>query len=161
MEPIRNAQGAAIQHFIESMPATSHLGIEVVSIGDGRCVLDLPCARDITVDGRIVQGGIVAVVADYAAVAAAGSTLGEGWSVATLSCETHNLLPAQGEKLVAVGEIIKGSTRHLVAKADVHLDTIDGAVCLTGLFTARALEVDLPGGVGKQPLPRSAWTPFD
>ena len=137
--PETTGQGEAIRRFIDSMPASETLGIEVVAIGKGQSVIEMPIRVEVTFDGQAVQGGVVGVLADYAAVAAAGSTLDEGWTVATLSCETHNLLPAIGERLVAKGEVIKGGSRHLVAKADVHLDSADGPLCLTGLFTAAAL----------------------
>ncbi len=135
----RSSQGAFVRRFIESMPATAHLGIQVVSVDAGRCVMEMACRPEITFDGTVVQGGVVGVLADYAAVAAACSSLDEGWRVATLSCETHNLLPAAGTKLVAVGETIKSGKRHLVARADVHIDSVDGPLCLTGLFTAAGL----------------------
>lgn len=118
------------------MPATQLLGLDVVSLGSGRSVLTMPIRPQVTFDGQNVQGGLVGVLADYAAVAAAATTLDVGWRVATLSCETHNLRPASGERLIATGEIIKGGRRHLVARADVMIDDLGGTVCLTGLFTA-------------------------
>lgn len=130
------SQAELVRRFVQSMPATDHLGIQVVAVGDGRCVLEMACRRELTFDGVVVQGGLVGVLADYAAVAAAGSTLEQGWTVATTSCETHNLLPATGTRLVAVGEIIHPAKRHLLARADVHIDSLDGPICLTGLFTA-------------------------
>lgn len=129
-------QSAEIKLFIDSMPASRLLGIEIVSLGLGRSVLSMPINPEVTFDGRDVQGGIVGVMADYAAVAAAASTLEVGWRVATLSCETHNLRPARGDRLIAQGEIIKGGRRHLVARADVSINEPDGTLCLTGLFTA-------------------------
>ncbi len=129
-------QGESIRRFVEAMPAAELLGIEVVSLGQGRSVLSLPVRPPITFDGQRVQGGLVGVLADFAAVAAAATTLDVGWRVATLSCETHNLAPAMGERLIAAGEIVKGGRRHLVARADVTIDDLDGTLCLTGLFTA-------------------------
>lgn len=135
-DPHNVNQAASIQRFIESMPATRYIGLEVDEIDRGRCVVTMPIRPEVTVDGEVVQGGIVAVLADYAAVAAAGSTLEPGWRVATLSGETHNLAPAKGKLLVAVGEIVYAGKRHLVARADVYSDSKDGPHCLTGLFTA-------------------------
>ena len=129
---------AALRGFVEPMPATRHLGIRLLDVQHGVVTLEMECRRELTFDGTTVQGGIVAVLADYAGVAAAfaGSDLDEGWLAATIGCETHNLLPATGERLVAEGSIIKAGRRHMVSKADVHIDSIDGPLCLTGLFTA-------------------------
>lgn len=129
-------QGEEVTRFVEAMPAAQLLGIDVVSLGNGQSVLTMPIHPTVTFDGQHVQGGIVGVLADFAAVAAAASTLDVGWRVATLSCETHNLRPAAGDRLVASGHIIKGGRRHLVARADVFNDDLGGALCLTGLFTA-------------------------
>lgn len=129
---------AVVREFIEPMPATDHLGIKLLTVEHGTVTYEMACRRELTFDGTIVQGGIVAVLADYAAVAAAfsGSDLGDGWTVATLGCETHNLLPATGDRLVARGVIIKPGRRHIVARADVFIDELDGPLALTGLFTA-------------------------
>lgn len=135
----RPPQSELVRRFVESMPATRHLGIKVIAVDAGKCVLEMACRHEITFDGMVVQGGLVGVLADYAAVAAAGSTLEQGWSVATTSCETHNLLPATGTRLVAVGEIVHSSRRRLLARSDVHIDSLDGPLCLTGLFTAVGL----------------------
>lgn len=137
---IQASQPQTIKTFLEAMPATDFLGIRVVELADGRSTLELPIRPELTYDGAIVQGGIVGVLADYAAVSAAGSTLPIGWRVATLGCETHNVAAAEGERLVAVGEVIKRGTRHLVSKASVYLDTSGGPICLTGLFTSTGVK---------------------
>ena len=56
--------------------------------------------------------------------------------MATTRIQTHNLLPANGSELLAVGEIVKAGKRHAVARADVCNDALDGSRCATGLFTA-------------------------
>lgn len=131
-----SAQDQAIQRFVESMPATSHLGIEVVELGRGRAVFQMRNRPELTFNGTVVQGGIVATLADYAAVAACGTMLEEGWLMATTGAETHNLAAADGALLVATAEVIKPGRRSSVARADVFNDSVDGTRCLTGLFTA-------------------------
>jgi uncharacterized protein (TIGR00369 family) len=133
------AQADVIRRFVESMPSTKLLGIRVVELGSGQSTLELDIRSEVTFDGSTVQGGIVAVLADYAAIAAAGSSLPDGWLVATLGCETHNVRPARGERLIARGSLVSGGRRHIVARADVHVDHADGPPCLTGLFTGAPL----------------------
>lgn len=140
------SQPQAIKTFLEAMPATGFLGIGVIELADGRSTLELPIRPELTFDGAIVQGGIVGVLADYAAVSAAGSTLPAGWRVATLGCETHNVAAAEGQRLVAIGEVIKRGTRHLVSKASVHIDDSGGPICLTGLFTSTGIKPVVEAG---------------
>ena len=130
------AQHEVIRGFVEAMPVTRMLGIEIVELQHGHAVMRLPKRNDLTFDGTSVQGGLVALLADYAALAACGTTLPLGWLMATTGIETHNLLRADGEELFAVGEVIKPGKRHAVARADVYNDALDGSRCLTGLFTA-------------------------
>ena len=120
------SQATWFAEFIRSMQAPVLLGFDVVELGDGQSRIELPVRRELTVDGERVQGGLVTVLADYAASAAAGSTLEDGWLVATVGCETHQIAPAAGQRLVALGQVIKRG-RRMLAKADVYADAPDGA----------------------------------
>ncbi len=129
-------QAETIKRFIEAMPVTELLGIEVLELGDGRSVFAMDNRPNLTFDGSNIQGGIVATLADYAAVAACGSALPVGWLVATTGCSSHNLAPANGSRLVAIAQVVRSGKRQSVARADVHNDEVGGPLVLTGLFTA-------------------------
>lgn len=118
------------------MPSTNHLGIEILELGDGRALFQMRNRPELTFNGTVVQGGIVAVLADYAAVAACGTLLDDGWLMATTGAETHNLAAADGAVLTAIAEVIKPGRRLAVARAEVFNGSADGTRCLTGLFTA-------------------------
>lgn len=106
---------------IESMPASRLLGISVRGFApSGISVLELPVQPSHTHDGSTVQGGIVGTLADYAGVSAASSTLGDGYAVATAAYEVHNLAPARGELLVAVGRLVRAGSTNAVSRADVY-----------------------------------------
>lgn len=121
------------------MPSTRHLGIHIVELDAGRAVFEMNNTEALTFDGAVVQGGIVSVLADYAAVSACGMTLPEGWLMATTGAQTHNLAPANGSRLVAVAKVVRSGRRHAVAQADVYNDDLSGTHCLTGLFTATGI----------------------
>lgn len=106
---------------IESMPASRLLGIAVRGFAlGGISVLELPVQASLTHDGSTVQGGIVGVLADYAGVSAASSTLGDEYAVATAGFEVHNLAPARGELLLAVGRLVRAGRSNAVSRADVY-----------------------------------------
>lgn len=132
-------QSARITNLISSMPVSATLGLIIDEVSAGRSVIRMPITPSLTFDGSIVQGGIVATLADFAAVACAGAAVRSDQLVATTGCETHNLASATGQQLVAVGRLVSKPGRSMVAAADVHLDTLDGPLVLTGLFTAAAI----------------------
>lgn len=128
-----------ISALIARMPVAATLGLAIDQIGVERSVIRMPIAPSLTFDGVTVQGGIVATLADFAAVACAGAAVRPDQFVATTGVQTHHLAPAAGTELVAVGRLISKPGRTMVAAADVHLGSADGPLCLTGLFTATGI----------------------
>jgi uncharacterized protein (TIGR00369 family) len=127
---------------IESMPASQLLALKVIGFAPGISMIEMSIRPEITVDGRTVQGGLVGALADYAAVSAATSSMPEGWFSATTGFEVHNLAPAIGSRLVAVGRTIKVSKSSGVAAADVFAEQGGALVHVaTGLATCRLFQV--------------------
>jgi uncharacterized protein (TIGR00369 family) len=105
---------------IEAMPAARLVGLRVRGFTrDGRSLLELPVVPALTFDGRVVQGGIVGLLADFAGVSAASSQLPAGWAASTTGFEVHNVAPAAGEQLLAVGEAVAVGKSHAVSTARV------------------------------------------
>ncbi|NMO01753.1 PaaI family thioesterase [Gordonia sp. TBRC 11910] len=128
-----------LQNFLTNAPIADTLGLRLHDAAVDRTTITMPIAPHLTFDGTTVQGAIVATLADFAAVACASMVARPGQFVATIGCETHNLAPARGERLVAVGRLISKPGRRMVAAADVYADDESGPLCLTGLFTAAAI----------------------
>jgi uncharacterized protein (TIGR00369 family) len=82
--------------------------------------IEMPIRADLTFDGRVVQGGIVGVLADYAGVSAAACTLPQGWMASTTGFEVHNVAPAVGERLVAIGRAQHVGKSLGVSRAEVY-----------------------------------------
>ena len=137
--PAPNPRKESTARLVESMPVAALLGITVEQVDDGTCVLSMPCSTALTSDGSTVQGGIVATLADFAAVSAASTLMPPGWFLMTTGVETHHLAPARGARLIAVGRSIKSGGRTAVAAADVYLDSADGTLCLTARFSAAGI----------------------
>lgn len=117
-----------LQQTIEQMPASRLLSLTVLGFGHdpaGQGISALECAvrPELTFDGRVVQGGLVGTLADYAGVSAAACTLGEGWMASTTGFEVHNLAPAAGKRLVAVGRSVQVGKSHAVSRAEVYAET--------------------------------------
>jgi uncharacterized protein (TIGR00369 family) len=120
---------------IQSMPASRLIGLKVLGFApEGLSVIELPITGALTFDGRIVQGGIVGMLADYAGVSAAACTLPEGWMASTTGYEVHNISPAKGERLLAIGHAINVGKSHAVSRAEVWAQA-DGASTLVCVAT--------------------------
>jgi uncharacterized protein (TIGR00369 family) len=123
---------------IEAMPACQLIGAKVlgfeVATGpagpgsvQGRSGLECPVRPSLTFDGRVVQAGVVGMLADFAGVSAAACTLPAGWMCSTTSFEVHNLAPAVGERLVALGQSLQVGKSHAVSRAEVYaVARVDG-----------------------------------
>lgn len=131
---------------IESMPVARWLQLRLDDATPDRTIISMPVVGEVTFDGTHCHGGIVAMLADIAAVSAAyTAVLDTGKVVATTAMNSNNLRPAAGERLVAVGRLVGPPGRTMVAAADVFIDSVDGEHCLTGLYTATALSRRLGG----------------
>lgn len=106
--------------WMEAMPAARFLGLVVAGLGAGVSRLELPIRPELTADGSVVQAGIVGTLADFAAVSAATAAMPEGWAAATTGLEMHNLAPARGERLVAVGAAIHAGKGHSLGESRVY-----------------------------------------
>ncbi|MGL4573609.1 MAG: PaaI family thioesterase [Burkholderiaceae bacterium] len=129
---------------IMGMPASKSLGLNVVGFSkDGVSVIEMPVAPQWTFDGAVVQGGIVGVLADYAGVSAAAAQLPAGWIASTTSFEIHNIAPAKGEKLVAIGRTVTVGKSLCVSRADVFALTGSAAVLVAiGNTTCKPLDLN-------------------
>lgn len=106
---------------ILAMPASKLLGLEVAGFdSSGVSRIELPIRLALTFDGRVVQGGIVGMLADYAGVSAAACTLPDGWIASTTGFEVHNVAPATGERLVAIGRAQFVGRGSGVSRAEVY-----------------------------------------
>jgi uncharacterized protein (TIGR00369 family) len=113
---------------IEAMPASQLLGLKVKGFSAaGISVIELPVRRELSFDGRAVQGGIVGMLADYAGVSAAACTLPPGWMASTTGYEVHHLAPAVGNTLIAVGRAAHVGKSHAVSTVEVWVQAGDKA----------------------------------
>ncbi len=124
-----------IKEGIEKMPAAKLLGLRVIGFDpSGISRIEVPIVPSITFDGKNVQGGILGVIADFAGVSAATCALEPGWVASTTSFEIHNIAPANGNKLIAIGRAVKVGKSIGVSRADVFSET-DGKLVLVCIGT--------------------------
>jgi uncharacterized protein (TIGR00369 family) len=94
------------------------LGAELVEVGDGCCVIELPQSDDVTQHHGYFHAGAIGAVLDTAGGFAASST--QGWTddVLTVEYKLNFLRPAVGERLRAEASVLRAGRQLVVCRAD-------------------------------------------
>ncbi|MBV6271353.1 PaaI family thioesterase [Alcaligenaceae bacterium CGII-47] len=89
------------------------------NVAHGRAEIELPHWQGIEQQHGFVHGGVIGMIADSAAGYAAMTMVPEGDSVLTVEYKINILAPANGEKLIARGEVIRAGRTLIITKAEV------------------------------------------
>ena len=97
-------------HLIEAtLPIVEH----------GRTEIHLPHWQGIEQQHGFVHGGVVGMIADSAAGYAAMTTVSPAASVLTVEYKMNLVAPADGERLIARGQVVRSGRTLIVTKAEV------------------------------------------
>ena len=99
--------------------AMALIGAQMTFVGPGRVDIELPVRDDLGQQHGFVHGGIVGMIADSAGGYAAFTLMPTDASVLTVEYKLNMLAPAQGEMLIARGEVLKPGRSVSVVRADV------------------------------------------
>jgi len=98
------------------------LGVELVHLAPGEVDLSVPFRADLTQQHGYFHAGVTATVADSAAGYAALSLYPKGTGVLTTEFKINLLRPAQGERLVARGRVVKPGRTLTICQSDVYAE---------------------------------------
>ena len=99
--------------------AMATLGIEMTALAAGEIELRLPYAAAYTQQHGFVHGGVVGMIADSAAGYAAMTMAPDNASVLTVEYKMNLMAPADGEKLIARGKVVRPGRTLIVTQAEV------------------------------------------
>ena len=102
----------------QSAMALIHAEIPVIE--DGRAEIEIPHWDGVLQQHGYVHGGVVGMIADSAAGYAAMTVVPEGTSVLTVEYKINMVAPANGDKIVAKGSVLRAGRTLLLTKADVY-----------------------------------------
>ncbi len=88
----------------------------------GEIELAMPWSGGVTQQHGFFHGGVVGALADSACGYAALTMVGEDEAGLTAEYKINLLSPAQGERLVAVGRVLKPGRTLIVAQGDVYVE---------------------------------------
>ena len=136
----------ALKGMVLAMPMARTLGLRFVHAEPGRVEVEIPVSEAFSFRPGQLQATAVFAVADFAAVAAAGSVLPPGWTNAAVDTILKIVAPAQGECLRARGRVVDAGRLLTVCAADVWAVDRSGKerLCATLLATARNIDTGAP-----------------
>ncbi len=135
---------AQLERLVLSMPMAQTLGLSFTRTTRGAVEAEIPVREAFTFRPGQLQATPVFAIADFAAVAAAGTTLEPGWINATVDTTLKLIAPAKGVALRARGRVIDAGRLLTVCAADVYAVAENGAetLCATLLGTARNIDMN-------------------
>ncbi|MEK7737953.1 MAG: PaaI family thioesterase [Pseudomonadota bacterium] len=97
------------------------IGAELADIAPGRCEIHLPFRDDLTQQNGFFHAGIISTVVDSAAGYAGFSLMPAGSDVLTVEYKLNLLSPGAGERLIAIGEVIKSGRSLVITRGEAYL----------------------------------------
>ena len=128
---------ARLEHVISISTFTSWVGTRVLDLEPGRVKIEVDVRPEMKQHHGFVHGAIVGYMADTVCAWAAASVVGD---VVTSEYKLNLLAPALGDKLTAVGTVVKAGKRQAVTRADVFI-VQDGVEKIVGTALATIARV--------------------
>jgi len=102
------------------------LGAELGEVGPGHALITLPYRPELSQQHGFFHGGIVGTIADSAAGYAGYTLMPHDASVLTVEYKLNLMAPADGDRLIARGRVIRPGKILVITQADVFVEK-DGA----------------------------------
>lgn len=100
-------------------PFMTHMGAQMGAVAPGRVEVILPYAESLTQQHGFFHGGSVGAIADTAGGYAAYTLFPADSTVLTVEYKINIMTPGRGDRLVAVGEVVRSGRTLTVVKVDV------------------------------------------
>ena len=128
------------------MCAMETIGAAIASVGRGAVEIVLPFSPRLTQQHGFVHAGIVAMIADTACGYAALTMMPPDGAVLTTEFKINLLAPAQGDRLIAVGKVVRPGRKLMVCIGDVFAEQAHSRKAVA-LMTASMIVIDTATGL--------------
>ena len=122
-QPLDPVRADAIATSFSRQGLMRTFGATLERVARGEVEIAMPWADAVTQQHGFFHGGAVGALADSACGYAALSLVGEGEAGLTAEYKINLLSPAKGDRLVAVGRVIKPGRTLIVAQGNVFTET--------------------------------------
>lgn len=122
------------------------LGATLDSVGQGEAEISLVPRPEISQQHGFVHSAAVTAIADSAAGYASLTLMPPGTGVLSTEFKINLLAPARGDRIVAIGRVVKAGRTLTVAQSEVFAEA-DGERKLIALLTASMMAVESRDGI--------------
>lgn len=98
------------------------IGARMTEVRPGYCAIELPYRDDLTQQHGYIHAGIVGTIVDSAGGYAGFTLFPVDATVLTAEYKLNLLVPAKGERLIAVGEVVKSGRTLVIVRGEVHAE---------------------------------------
>lgn len=141
-----DAADARVRASFAKQTIMATLGASVASVKRGEVEIVLPFSDKILQQHGFIHAGAVATIADSACGYAALSVMPNDAAVLTTEFKIHLLSPAKGERLRAVGRVVRAGRKLVVTMGEVFAEE-GGASKQVALITASMMVVETTTGL--------------
>ena len=122
------------------------LGAEIAAVRPGEVEIVLPFSDKILQQHEFIHAGAIATIADSACGYAALSVMPRDAAVLTTEFKINLLAPAKGERLRAIGRVVRSGKKLVITLGEVFVEE-GGARKQVALITATMMVVDTGTGL--------------
>jgi len=120
--------------------AMAHLGAVLESVEAGRVEISLPFRTELSQQHGFFHAGIISTIADSAGGYAGFTLFAEDAGILTVEFKLNLLAAADGERALAVGEVVRSGRTLTVCRIDAYVEKQGRSThCATGLQTLMSL----------------------
>lgn len=130
----------AIRNSFAKQGIMRHIGATLGAIRPGYVEIELPYSDDVSQQHGFFHGGVVGTIADSASGYAAFSLMAANDGVLTVEYKVNLLAPADGEKLIARGQVVRPGRTLTVARSEVMVIK-DGRETLCGYMQQTLMRI--------------------
>jgi uncharacterized protein (TIGR00369 family) len=130
-----------VRSSFDRQPMMHTIGASLARVAPGEVEIAMPVRPQLCQQHGFVHAGVVSTLGDTACGYAAFSLMPESAGVLTTEFKVNLLAPAAGERLVAVGRVVKPGRTLTVAQAEVFAET-GGERRIVALLTATLMAIE-------------------
>ena len=121
-EPAFSGYAARVRESFARQGAMALIGAELLAVKPGYCAIGLAPRPEVSQQHGYVHAGIVSAIVDAAGGYAGFSLFPENASVLTVEFKLNLVAPADGERLVAEGFVVKPGRTLSITRGEVHAE---------------------------------------
>lgn len=141
LPPAHNDYAAYVKDSFARQRIMRLLGAKLISVDPGKVDIELAANPELSQQNGFLHAGVTTTIADSAGGYAALSLCAKGENVLTTEIKLNFLAPADGNRFVATGRVIKSGRTLSVCQVEVHAFKADKSVTLCAYGTMSVMRV--------------------